>query len=419
MLSLYNAETPRKQGSGKRGKGPKIGLAIAGGGPVGAIYELGALQAIDEALDGARLHELDIYIGISAGSFIVSSLANDISSAEICRTVVDHPAAEFSLNSDDFFRPDFQQYLDTAKRIPSVLKKNLLRIIKDPYHSSLSAVFDSIGSSLPSGIFDSESIELYLRKMYESGGRTNNFSELDCTLYLVAVNLDTGTAVRFGDKEHSDVPISKAVQASAALPALYTPVPINGTYYVDGALRRTLHASAALDEGVDLLIGINPLVPFSSDEDGDPRPGPLPVSKLVQGGLPMILSQTFRALIQSRMQVGFKKYRKSHPGSDLMLLEPNQGDEQIFFTNAFSFSSRNALCDHAYRTTRLDLLNRADELQKMLGKFGITVNREILEDKDRSLQDSLSEGYYGRADVSRNLSRTLKELEHQLKKRAS
>ncbi len=418
MLSLHIAETPRRLRSGRNSQKPKVGLAIAGGGPVGAIYELGALRAVDEALEGFRLHELDIYVGISAGSFIVSSLANRISSAEICRTIVNHPAAEFSLNSDDFFRPDFQQYLDTAKRIPSVLKKNLLRIIRDPYRSSLSAIFDSIGSSLPSGIFDSDTIELYLRKMFESGGRTNRFSELGCTLYVVAVNLDTGAAVRFGDADNSDVPISKAVQASAALPALYTPVKINGKYYVDGALRRTLHASAALDEGVDLLIGINPLVPFSSDEDEEPQPGPVAVSRLVQGGLPMILSQTFRALIQSRMKVGFQKYHKSHPGSHLLLLEPNQGDEQIFFTNAFSFSSRNALCDHAYRSTRLDLLNRADELDQMLSGLGITVNREILEDRDRSLNDSLSEGYYGRTDVSRNLSRALEELQHQIKKRA-
>ena len=419
MLSLHNAQSPHRRKHGTRGDQPKIGLAIAGGGPVGAIYELGALQAIDEALDGLRLHELDTYVGISAGSFMVSSLANGISAADICRTVVGHPASEFTLNPENFFQPDYRQYLETAKRLPSVISGNLLKIIKDPYRSSLSAIFETIGRSLPSGIFDSDAIEVYLREMFESGGRTNDFSKLDRTLYVVAVNLDTGAAIRFGDKEHCDVPISKAVQASAALPALYSPVNIGGKYYVDGALRRTLHASAALDEGVDLLIGINPLVPFSKDEDEDPKPGPLPVSRLIEGGLPMILSQTFRAMIQSRMKVGFKKYRKSHPGSDLMLLEPNQGDEVMFFTNVFSFSSRNALCDHAYRVTRLDLRNRADELDSMLKEHGITVNREILEDPDRTLDDSLSEGFYGRTGVSHKLSRALDELQHQVKKRAS
>ena len=36
----------------------------------------------------------------------------------------------------------------------------------------------------------------------------------------------------------------------------------------------------------------------------------------------MILSQTFRALIQSRMQVGFAKYQSSHPRASLLLVEP-------------------------------------------------------------------------------------------------
>ncbi|MDX1555765.1 MAG: patatin-like phospholipase family protein, partial [Xanthomonadales bacterium] len=228
MLSLHIAPTPRP-----RKDGPKIGLAIAGGGPVGAIYELGALRAIDEAFEGVRLHHLDIYVGISAGSFIVSSLANHISSADICRTFIGHPGAEFTLKPEEFFRPDYRQYLETAKRLPSVLSENLLKIARDPYQSTLSAIFDSIGRCLPSGLFDSDAIEAFLRKIFESAGRSNDFSDLDCTLYVVAVNLDNGAAVRFGDPEHRDVPISKAVQASAALPALYSPVRINGRYFVD------------------------------------------------------------------------------------------------------------------------------------------------------------------------------------------
>ncbi|MDX1461319.1 MAG: patatin-like phospholipase family protein, partial [Xanthomonadales bacterium] len=373
MLSLHIAPAPRP-----RKGGPKIGLAIAGGGPVGAIYELGALQAIDEAFEGVRLHELDIYVGISAGSFIVSSLANRISSADICRTFTDHPGAEFSLQPEEFFRPDYRQYLETAKRLPSVLTENLLKIIRDPYHSTASAIFDSLGRCLPSGLFDSDAVEGFLRKIFESEGRSNDFKKLDCTLYVVAVNLDSGAAVKFGDADNCDVPISKAVQASAALPALYSPVRINGRYFVDGALRRTLHASAALDEGVDLLIGINPLVPFSSEDETGASADSIPVSRLIRGGLPLILSQTFRAMIQSRMKVGFTKYRESHPGSDLILLEPNQGDEHMFFTNVFSFSSRNALCDHAYRVTRSDLLARADELDKILAKHDMRINREVL-----------------------------------------
>jgi hypothetical protein len=61
------------------------------------------------------------------------------------------------------------------------------------------------------------------------------------------------------------VPISKAVEASAALPGYYPPVKIDGRHYVDGALLKTLHASAALKEGVKLLFAINPLVPYKAE----------------------------------------------------------------------------------------------------------------------------------------------------------
>ena len=80
-------------------------------------------------------------------------------------------------------------------------------------------------------------------------------------LFLVATNLDTGASVTFGAPGHDHVPISRAIQASSALPGLFPPVEIDGEHYVDGALNKTLHASVALDEGIELLLCVNPLVP--------------------------------------------------------------------------------------------------------------------------------------------------------------
>mgnify|MGYP001143691941 CR=1 FL=1 len=79
-----------------------------------------------------------------------------------------------------------------------------------------------------------------------------------------AADLDSGDAVPFGQPGHDDVPISLAVQASAALPGLFAPVRVKGRTCVDGALKKTLHATVLLDEGLDLLICLNPLVPFDA-----------------------------------------------------------------------------------------------------------------------------------------------------------
>ena len=58
--------------------------------------------------------------------------------------------------------------------------------------------------------------------------------------FIVAAELDTGESVAFGAPGVDHVPISRAVQASSALPGLFPPVDIGGHFFVDGALRKTL-----------------------------------------------------------------------------------------------------------------------------------------------------------------------------------
>ena len=54
----------------------KVGIALAGGGPLGAIYEIGALVALERALRGVSLTDLDVYVGVSSGAFLAAGLAN-------------------------------------------------------------------------------------------------------------------------------------------------------------------------------------------------------------------------------------------------------------------------------------------------------------------------------------------------------
>ena len=66
-------------------KSHRIGLALAGGGFLGAAYELGALAALAESIDGLELNRLDAYVGVSAGSFVAAGLANGLSPYEMVR----------------------------------------------------------------------------------------------------------------------------------------------------------------------------------------------------------------------------------------------------------------------------------------------------------------------------------------------
>jgi len=404
MLTIHQASTPNQNGSTF-----KTGLAIAGGGPLGAIYELGALRALDESIDGLQLHKMNVYVGVSSGALIAAGLANHMTTGELCRIFMGQKHASLKFEPSDFLRPAYREYVHRAARLPGILSDSLLAMLKQPSHVGIARLVSELGKTIPSGIFDNETIHDFLAQALEATGQSNRFQDLSCKLYIIAVELDSGRVVRFGSDEENGVTISRAVQASAALPGLYPPVEINGRSYVDGALRRTLHASAALDQGVDLMIGVNPLVPF--DTNAKPVYTGLPMDKLIHGGLPLIMSQTFRALIQSRMEAGFRKYYRSHPFADLMLLEPDRDDEAIFFTNVFRYSDRKALCEHAYQATRRDLFSRCDELAPILEKRGMTLKLDLLAETGRSLDDSISQTHYSHAPVARDLAATLDKLD--------
>ncbi len=188
-------------------------------------------------------------------------------------------------------------------------------------------------------MFDNRAIDEFLSRLFAAPGRTNDFRKLPRKLFLVATNLDTGGPVVFGSREHAHVPISRAIEASSALPGLFPPVAIDGAHYVDGALNKTLHASVALDEGIALLLCINPLVPF--DASSAQVQGRAP-DRLNKGGLPLVLGQTFRAIIHSRMRVGMESYRARYPDAGIVLFEPDREDADMFFANIFSYCAAQA-----------------------------------------------------------------------------
>ena len=360
----------------------RVGLALAGGGPEGAVYEIGVLRALDEALDGIDFNTLPVYVGVSAGAFLSANLANGITTAQNVRAIVKDEPGEHPFVPATFFTPAIGEMVRRGLMTPSLLFEALWRHLLDPNDSSLFVSMLRVSRALPVGLFDNEPVLSYLQKIYQINDRTDDFRELRTRLYVVATELDSGRAVRFGDAGHDHVPISLAVTASCALPGLYPPVLIDGRHYVDGVLLKTVHASVALETGVRLVLCVNPIVPVDTmgREDSVARRGPL-----TDLGLPTVLSQTFRTLIHSRMTVGMKSYSERYPNRDIVLIEPQPDDYRMFFTNIFRFGSRKELCEYAYRATRRDLLRRYDELAPILARHGIRLRRDVLEDESMDL----------------------------------
>lgn len=390
----------------RKSESTRVGLAIAGGGPIGGMYEMGALRALDEAIDGLDLNRLDVYVGVSSGAFLAAALANRISTAQMCRIFITGDDPELHFRPESFLRPAVGEYARRAATLPqrvvSLWRDWLLR----PSDASFSDLIDHVSGMVPTGLFDNSAIETFMRRAFTMHGRTNDFRELDRKLYVVGVDIDTGEAVRFGAKGWDDVPISKAIQASSALPGLYPPVDIRGRHFVDGALRRTMHASVALDHGIDLLLGVNPLVPFDSSRSIHPER----LDKLAKGGLPMVLSQTFRTLLQSRVEVGLAKYAQTYPEVDQLVFEPNPEEGEMFFTSIFGYGSRARVCDYAYRSTLADLAARRGALGPMLAAKGMHLRAELLDDPQRSILDGLPP-LLGGTDATARLRRALEDVQ--------
>ena len=365
----------------------KIGLALAGGGPAGSIYEIGAVRALDEAIEGIDFNDLDIYIGVSAGAFISSCLANNLSTAQMCRAIVKHEPGEHPFVPENFLAPAVGQFVKSGLKVPGLLINAFWDMLRKPDDTNIFTPMTRLSRALPVGIFNNEPVRAYLEKIFSMHGRTNDFRKLRRKLVLVATDLDSGRPVRFGEPGLDHVPISTAVQASTALPGLYPPVVIDGRSYVDGVLLKTLHASVALDEGADLVLCVNPIVPVDtirSVELGVMRRG-----QLADRGLPTVLAQTFRTLVHSRMGAGLAAYETRYTDKDVLVFEPRRDDYNMFFTNVFSFSNRKAVCEHAYQSTRRKLWRNRRRIEPILERHGLRLRTEELEDEDRDLWKSV------------------------------
>ena len=204
-------------------------------------------------------------------------------------------------------------------KAPAVITRALLSALRGGEGKTLADLAWSLFELLPSGLLDTSGIQEYLEQFFTSRGRADRFDALDRELFVVAVDLDNGEAVAFGEEGHRDVKVSQAVQASTALPGLYRPVRISGRDYVDGGVKKTAHINLAIRHGADLVICINPLVPVLNDtENGGLR------GHLSNRGVTFVLDQVLRIVLHGRMAYGLERYAAEHPEVDILLLEPDR-----------------------------------------------------------------------------------------------
>src|SRR5210317_508950 len=105
----------------------KTAMVLAGGGIMGAAYEIGCLAALDRLFSpGFSTRHFDTYIGISAGSVIASLVANRIDPGGLFRTIARNERTVFNWRRRDIYRFDWWPVLCSLGAMP----RNLLHIFK-------------------------------------------------------------------------------------------------------------------------------------------------------------------------------------------------------------------------------------------------------------------------------------------------
>ncbi|MCK5864090.1 MAG: patatin-like phospholipase family protein, partial [Marinobacter adhaerens] len=137
---------------------PRIGLALGGGGPLGGIYEIGALRALDEALDGLDFNNIDVYVGVNGGSFVAANLANQMTTAQLCRIFVRNEAEVHPFHPEVFYRPAFREIGSRLLAIPGLVSTAVSRFVNNPYDQSLLEAMTILAQAAPAGLFDNEGL---------------------------------------------------------------------------------------------------------------------------------------------------------------------------------------------------------------------------------------------------------------------
>jgi NTE family protein len=396
-----------------RPKGRRLGLALAAGGVLGGVYEVGALRALEEAIEGLDLNRLDVYVGVSAGSFVGSHLVNGITVAQMIQGLVSERDGEALFDQSIFFVPAYRELGRRGLELSSVISDALMQLAKGPEDPSFIGTLEGLGRSLPVCLFSNEAIREYLHRFFSRPGRTDDFRKLRQKFFVVSTDLETGQGVVFGSEGLDHVPISQAVQASTAVPGIYQPVDVEGRVCVDGVLLKTMHSSVALEHGADLLFCVNPLVPMITGS-ADAREA-LGRRAVQRGGLPTLLSQSFRILIHSRVGLGIERSAQAYPDRDIVLFQPERTEHRLF-TNLFRFHSRRRVCEIAYQQTRRDLWQRREMLGELFQKRGLSLNLGVLADPIRTVWDCLGGPTGKTPGLTDRLESALRALEASLKR---
>jgi NTE family protein len=367
---------PPTGGKRRSRKRSKTALVLGGGGFTGAVYEIGALRALDLLSVNKTVNEFDVYVGTSAGSFVASLTANGVTPEEMMRVVNQQVPTPFrDLDVSTVLRPNLLAWARAGARMPLKAVSLARQVAGNLGSISAMDLVLGLAEGLPSGMYSGAGIERYVSAVLSDPDRSDDFRFLDSELYLTATDLDTCERIVFGSEGWDDVRISKAVAASTALPMVYEPVRVGDRELVDGGIVSTTNLDIAVEAGAKFVVVVNPLVPYVNDfaKTTPTLFGSRP-RRVSDMGFPQIGYQAFKLLAYQRLHEMARQWEQRYPGVDILLIEPEPDDELMFQTSVMNFTSRVDIARHGFETVTMKLASDYERYREIAERHGIEIS---------------------------------------------
>jgi NTE family protein len=354
----------------------KTALVLGGGGFTGGVYEIGALRALDLLSVNRTVNQFDVFVGTSAGAFVAAAVSNGITPEEMMRVLVNQVPTPFpDARISALLRPNYKEFLTKGVLMPLRLAQVVRRLIGDLGQVSAVDMAVGLAEALPSGLYSGEGLESYVRQILSEPGRTDDFRLLESELYLAATDLDTCERIVLGALGWDDVPISKAVSASGALPMIYKPVEVKDRELVDGGIVSTTNVDIAVEAGAKFVVVVNPLVPYVNDfEKRIPTITGSRARHVSDMGFPQIGYQAFKLLAYQRLHQLASAWEQRYPGVDIILIEPEPNDELMFQTSIMNYTSRVEIARHGFQSVTLKLADDYSRFKRICARHGIEIS---------------------------------------------
>ena len=195
--------------SGRRRNG-KVGIALAGGGPLGGIYEIGALVALEEALKGVDAGAMSIvYVGVSSGAFVAAGLANGIAPREMHAMFILERSHRDPFEPDLLLRPAFGEFLRRLMRCRTDAERPPSPISERRPGAASSNSFMRLTRGCRTASSTMTRSPPTCRGSSASQGEPTIFASSGAKLFVVATELDSGKSAPFGAPGFDHVPISR------------------------------------------------------------------------------------------------------------------------------------------------------------------------------------------------------------------